>query len=307
VNSKTVAFDGGGKDESVSEKVLKLGIPKGSLQKATFELFEKAGFTVTGFERSYFPRIDDDQIQLILLRAQEMSRYVEDGVLDAGFTGYDWIRENGSDVHEVCELRYSKATGRPARWVLAVPNESPVQRPEDLQGGLIATELVRATQAYFAGKGIDVKVEFSWGATEVKARLVDAIVELTETGSSLRANNLRIVDTVLSSTTRFIANHTAWQDAFKRTKIENLAMLLQGVIDARNRVGMKMNVVKRDLEAVLKLLPAEKSPTISPLAETDYVAVEIIIEDTVERTLVPELKRAGASGIFTYPLNRVIH
>jgi len=307
VNSKTVAFDGGGKDESVSEKVLKLGIPKGSLQKATFELFEKAGFTVTGFERSYFPRIDDDQIQLILLRAQEMSRYVEDGVLDAGFTGYDWIRENGSDVHEVCELRYSKATGRPARWVLAVPNESPVQRPEDLQGGLIATELVRATQAYFAGKGIDVKVEFSWGATEVKARLVDAIVELTETGSSLRANNLRIVDTVLSSTTRFIANHTVWQDAFKRTKIENLAMLLQGVIDARNRVGMKMNVVKRDLEAVLKLLPAEKSPTISPLAETDYVAVEIIIEDTVERTLVPELKRAGASGIFTYPLNRVIH
>ena len=291
----------------MSEHVLKLGIPKGSLQKATMDLFEKAGFEVTGFERSYFPRIDDDQIQLILLRAQEMSRYVEDGVLDAGFTGYDWIRENGSNVHEVCELQYSKATSKPARWVLAVPNESSVQQPADLQGGIIATELVRATQAYFQDKGIDVKVEFSWGATEVKARLVDAIVELTETGSSLKANNLRIVDTILSSTTRFIANHGAWQDTFKRTKIENLAMLLQGVIDARTRVGMKMNVARKDLDAVLKLLPAERSPTVSPLAEEDFVAIEIIIEDKVERTLVPELKRAGASGVFTYPLNRVIH
>jgi len=291
----------------VSHQVLKLGLPKGSLQKATVDLFEKAGFEVTGFERSYFPRIDDEQIQLVLLRAQEMSRYVEEGVLDAGFTGYDWIRENASDVHEVCELQYSKATSKPTRWVLAVPSESAVQCPEDLRGGLVATELVRATRAYFEDKGIDVKVEFSWGATEVKARLVDAIVELTETGSSLKANNLRIVDTVLSSTTRFIANHAAWQDAFKRTKIENLAMLLQGVIDARSRVGMKMNVARPDLDKVLKLLPAEKSPTVSPLAESDFVAVEIVIEDKIERTLVPELKRAGASGIFTYPLNRVIH
>jgi len=287
--------------------VLKLGLPKGSLQKATVDLFEKAGFEVTGFERSYFPRIDDEQIQLVLLRAQEMSRYVEEGVLDAGFTGYDWIRENASDVHEVCELQYSKATSKPARWVLAVPSESAVQQPEDLRGGLVATELVRATRAYFEDKGIEVKVEFSWGATEVKARLVDAIVELTETGSSLKANNLRIVDTVLSSTTRFIANHAAWQDDFKRTKIENLAMLLQGVIDARNRVGMKMNVGRKDLDKVLTLLPAEKSPTVSPLAESDFVAIEIVIEDKIERTLVPELKRAGASGIFTYPLNRVIH
>jgi len=291
----------------VSHQVLKLGLPKGSLQKATVDLFEKAGFEVTGFERSYFPRIDDEQIQLVLLRAQEMSRYVEEGVLDAGFTGYDWIRENASDVHEVCELQYSKATSKPARWVLAVPSESAVQQPEDLRGGLVATELVRATRAYFEDKGIEVKVEFSWGATEVKARLVDAIVELTETGSSLKANNLRIVDTVLSSTTRFIANHAAWQDDFKRTKIENLAMLLQGVIDARNRVGMKMNVGRKDLDKVLTLLPAEKSPTVSPLAESDFVAIEIVIEDKIERTLVPELKRAGASGIFTYPLNRVIH
>ncbi len=291
----------------MSHQVLKLGLPKGSLQKATVDLFEKAGFEVTGFERSYFPRIDDEQIQLVLLRAQEMSRYVEEGVLDAGFTGYDWIRENASDVHEVCELQYSKATSKPARWVLAVPSESAVQQPEDLRGGLVATELVRATRAYFEDKGIEVKVEFSWGATEVKARLVDAIVELTETGSSLKANNLRIVDTVLSSTTRFIANHAAWQDDFKRTKIENLAMLLQGVIDARNRVGMKMNVGRKDLDKVLTLLPAEKSPTVSPLAESDFVAIEIVIEDKIERTLVPELKRAGASGIFTYPLNRVIH
>ncbi|MBN1125114.1 MAG: ATP phosphoribosyltransferase [Sedimentisphaerales bacterium] len=291
----------------MSQNVLKLGIPKGSLQNATFDLFEKAGFNVTGFERSYFPRIDDDEIQLIMLRAQEMSRYVEDGVLDAGFTGYDWIMENGSDIQEVCELQYSKATSNPARWVLAVPNESAVQKPEDLDGGIIATELVNATRNYFDKKGVNVKVEFSWGATEVKARLVDGIVELTETGSSLKANNLRIVDTLLTSTTRFIANKDAWQDNFKRTKIENLAILLQAVIDARTRVGMKMNVAARDLQTVLSLLPAEKSPTVSPLAEKDFVAIEIIIDDKTERQLVPKLKRAGASGIITYPLNRVIH
>ncbi len=204
----------------MSEKVLKLGIPKGSLQEATFDLLAKAGFKISDYERSYFPRIDDDTIRLIMLRAQEMSRYVEDGVLDAGFTGCDWLVENDSDVHEVCELLYSKATSNPACWVVVVPNESSVQNPKDLQGGIIATELVNATRRYFEAKKIDVKVEFSWGATEVKARLVDGIVELTETGSTLRANDLRIVDTVMTSTTRFIANKQAWKDKFKREKIE---------------------------------------------------------------------------------------
>jgi ATP phosphoribosyltransferase len=291
----------------LSEKLLKLGIPKGSLENATLELFERAGFNVSGFERSYFPRIDDPQLQLILLRAQEMSRYVEDGVLDAGFTGYDWIQENSSDVHEVCELQYSKATSNPARWVLAVPNESPVQKPQDLEGGIVATELVNATRRYFEEKKVKVKVEFSWGATEVKARLVSGIVELTETGSSLKANNLRIIDTVMTSTTRFIANKTAWQDDFKKQKIESIAILLNAAIDARTRVGLKMNVRTKDLKAILKLLPAEKSPTISPLADSDYAALEIIVEEKVERELIPQLKRAGASGIFTYPLNKVIH
>ncbi|RKY06460.1 MAG: ATP phosphoribosyltransferase [Planctomycetota bacterium] len=291
----------------MSESVLKLGIPKGSLQKATFDLFERAGFNVSDQERSYFPRIDDEEIQLILLRAQEMSRYVEDGVLDAGFTGYDWIVENDSDVHEVCELCYSKATSRPARWVLAVPNESNISGPEDLAGGIIATELVNATKKYFADKNIDVKVEFSWGATEVKARLVDGIVELTETGSSLRANNLKVIDTIMTSTTRFIADKKAWADEFKRQKIENIAILLNAAIDAKTTVGMKMNVKKSDLEKVLKILPAEKSPTVSTLADSEYVAVEIIVADGIERRLMPELKRAGASGIFTYPLNKVIH
>jgi len=291
----------------LAEKILKLGIPKGSLQKATIELFNKAGFHVSDDERSYFPRIDDSQIQLIMLRAQEMSRYVEDGVLDAGFTGYDWIMENDSDIVEVCELLYSKSTDKPARWVLAVPNESKVQKPEDLEGGIIATELVNATKKYFQKKKINVKVEFSWGATEVKARLVEGIVELTETGSSLKANNLRIVDTVLTSTTRFIANKESWKDEFKREKIENISILLNAAIDARTMVGLKMNVRKADLKAVIKILPAEKSPTISELADTDYIAIEVIVDDKVEREIVPALKRAGASGIITYSLNKVIH
>lgn len=291
----------------MSEQILKLGIPKGSLEKATFELFEKAGFNVSGADRSYFPKIDDPQIQLILLRAQEMSRYVEDGVLDAGFTGYDWIIENASNVQEVCELQYSKATSNPTKWVLAVPNESPVQKPEDLDGGIIATELVGATRRYFEQKNVKVKVEFSWGATEVKARLVNAIVELTETGSSIKANNLRIIDTILVSTTRFIANKQSWTDSFKKQKIESLAILLNAAIDAKTRVGMKMNVHKKDLDKILKLIPAEKSPTVSSLADSDYIAIEIIVEDKIERELIPQLKRAGASGIFTYPLNKVIH
>jgi ATP phosphoribosyltransferase len=289
------------------QTIIKLGIPSGSLQDATIGLFNKAGFNITSAERSYLPRIDDEQIKLIMLRAQEMSRYVEDGVLDAGITGYDWILENGSDVVEVCELAYSKTTAKPARWVLAVPNESDISKPEDLQGRIIATELVSVTKKYFTEKGIDVKVEFSWGSTEVKARLVDAIVELTETGSSLAANNLRVIDTIATSTTRFIANNESWQDKAKREKIENIAILLNAAIDARTKVGLKLNARKGDLQSVLKLLPAEKSPTISSLADSDYVAVEVIIDDEIERQLVPALKRAGASGIITYPINKVIH
>lgn len=291
----------------MTEQILKLGIPAGSLQKATVHLFGKAGFHILDSERSYLPHIDDGEIRLIMLRAQEMSRYVEDGVLDAGITGHDWITENSSDVIEVCELAYSKATNKPARWVLAVPDESKVKRAEDLAGGIIATELVNVTKAYFAGKKVDVKVEFSWGATEVKARLVDAIVELTETGTSLRANNLRVIDTVISSTTRFIANKKAWEDKFKREKIENISILLNAAIDAGSKVGLKMNIKKHNLGSILKVLPAEKSPTISSLADPDYVAIEVIIDDKIERSLVPALTRAGASGIITYPLNKVIH
>jgi len=291
----------------MSEKILKLGIPAGSLQKATIELFGKAGFHVLDSERSFQPRIDDEQIELVMLRAQEMSRYVAGGELDAGITGYDWIMENGLDVVEVCELAYSKTKTEPVRWVLAVPNESKMTKPRELQGGIIATELVNVTKKYFADKNIDVKVEFSWGATEVKARLVDGIVELTETGRTLAANNLREIDTVITSTTRFITNKVSWEDKFKREKIENIAILLNAAIDARSRVGLKMNIKKNDLDKILKILPAERSPTVSSLADSDYTAVEVIIEDKVERSLVPALKRAGASGIITYPLNKVIH
>jgi ATP phosphoribosyltransferase len=289
------------------EQILKLGIPAGSLQQATIELFGKAGFHIVDSQRSYRPRIDDEQIQLIMLRAQEMSRYVEDGVLDAGITGYDWITENGSEVVEVCELAYSKSTSKPARWVLAVPDESSVKSASDLADGIVATELKNVTKKYFADKNIDVKVEFSWGATEVKARLVDAIVELTETGTSLRANNLRIIDTIVSSTTRFIANKQAWDVPFKREKIENISILLNAAVNATSMVGLKMNIKKDGLDSILKILPSEKSPTVSSLADSDYVAIEVIIDDKIERSLVPRLTRAGASAIITYPLNKVIH
>lgn len=292
---------------NLTQNLLKLGIPTGSLKSATIDLFRKAGFNISGSNRNFLPTIDDEQIQLTMLRAQEMSRYVADGVLDAGITGYDWIMENASDVVEVCQLSYSKATSKPARWVLAVPDESKVKKPQDLKGGIVATELVNVTKKFFADKNIDVKVEFSWGSTEVKARLVDAIVELTETGTSLQANNLRVIDTVITSTTRLIANKQAWQDKFKKEKIENIAILLNAAIDARSKVGLKMNVEKANLDKILKVLPAEKSPTISSLADPNYIAVEVIIEDKIERTLVPALKRAGASGIITYPLNKVIH
>jgi ATP phosphoribosyltransferase len=291
----------------MSNQLLKLGIPAGSLLKATIELFDKAGFRISDSKRSYLPRIDDEQIRLIMLRAQEMGRYVADGVIDAGITGYDWIKENNCDVVDICQLAYSKATSNPAKWVLAVPSESQVKSAKDLEGGIVATELVNVTKKYFADQDVNVKVEFSWGATEVKARLVDAIVELTETGTSLRANDLRIIDTVITSTTRFIANKQAWEDKFKREKVENISILLNAAIEARSKVGLKMNIKKGNLESILKILPAEKSPTISSLADADFVAIEVIIDDKIERTLVPALKRAGASGIITYPLNKVLH
>ncbi len=289
-----------------SPEILRLGIPKGSLENATVDLFARAGWRISVNDRSYFPTIDDPTIEVVLFRAQEMSRYVEESVVDVGLTGSDWIRENASDVREVAELVYSKATSRPARWVLAVPQESPVMRPEDLANGVIATELVRVTREYFEHKQIPVKVEFSWGATEVKARLLDAIVDITETGSSIRANNLRIIDTLLTSTTRLIASHQAWKDPAKREKIENLALLLQGAINAREKVGLKLNAPREKLDAIVALLPAEKSPTISPLADGSWVAIEVIVEERLERELVPRLKRAGATGLISYPLNKVI-
>jgi ATP phosphoribosyltransferase len=285
---------------------LVLGIPKGSLQESTLDLFDRAGFRIAVSSRSYFPTVDDDQLSMIMFRAQEMARYVEDGVIDAGVTGHDWVCENQADVTEIAELIYSKQSFRPVRWVLAVPEESPVTKPEDLEGGIIATELLQVTKEYFAGKGINVKVEFSWGATEVKARLIDAIVDVTETGSSLRANKLRVIDTLMTSTTRLIANNQAMQVPWKKQKIENIALLLQGAIDAREKVGLKLNIPRQKLPGVLDVLPSEKSPTISELAESDWVAVEVIVEEPVERELVPQLKRVGATGIITYPLKKVI-
>jgi len=247
-----------------ADDTLVLGIPKGSLQQSTCDLFARAGYHVHVPSRSYFPTIDDPQMSAIMFRAQEMSRYVEDGIVDVGLTGYDWICENGSDVVEVAELVYSKATSKPAKWILAVPEESSVQKAEDLEGGIVATEIQGVTERYFAEKGINVKVEFSWGATEVKARLLDAIVDVTETGSSIRANKLRIIDTLMVSTTRLIANKEAMQIPWKREKIENLAMLLKGAIEARDKVGLKMNASRENLDAILAILPAEKSPTSAP-------------------------------------------
>jgi len=293
--------------KTIDPSVLRIGVPKGSLETSTLDLLHRAGYEIDVSERSYFPAINDPTIQLIMFRAQEMSRYVEDGVMDIGITGHDWVVENGSSVHEVCELAYSKATRKPARWVLAVPEESEVTQPEQLAGAIIATELVNTTRAYFAARKIKVKkVEFSWGATEVKARLVDAIVDITETGSSLRANKLRIVDTVLTSTTRLIANKQSWADAAKRERIEDLALLLRGAIAARQKVGLKMNVPRAKLNQVLAILPAEKSPTVNPLADEDWVALEVMVDEQVERHLVPQLCRAGATAIISYPLNKIV-
>jgi ATP phosphoribosyltransferase len=272
------------------------------------ELFGKAGYRVTIDSRSVFPRVDDPHVSAVLFRAQEISRYVVDGIIDCGLTGYDWVVENGNeaDVVEICELEYSRASSNPIRWVLAVPEESSVQRPEDLAGRIVATELVRTTQRYFDARNIPVTVEFSWGTTEIKARLLDAIVDCTETGSSLKANNLRIVDTLLKSTTRFVASKAAWSDPIKREKMENIAMLLRGAIEAKSKVGLKMNVPEAKLPEVVSFLPAEKSPTVSRLADQAWVAVEVILEERQERELIPRLKRAGATGIITYPLNKVI-
>jgi ATP phosphoribosyltransferase len=287
---------------------LRLGLPSGSLQASTVELFGRAGYRISIAERSVFPRIDDDKLSAVLFRAQEISRYVVDGIVDCGLTGYDWIVENGSEneLVEICELVYSRGSSNPARWVLAVPEESPLRKPEDFEGKIIATELVNTTRRYFAAKGVKVNVEFSWGTTEIKARLLDGIVDLTETGSSLRANNLRILDTLLTSTPRLIANKKAWDVPWKREKMENIAMLLKGAIEARAKVGLKMNVPEARLAEVVGFLPAEKSPTVSRLADSQWVAVEVILEEKQERELIPALKRAGATGIITYPLNKVI-
>jgi len=294
--------------DRLPETSLRLGLPSGSLQSSTFDLFGRAGYRVSISDRSVFPRVDDDKIAAVLFRAQEISRYVVDGIIDCGLTGYDWVVENGNDkdVIEICELEYSRASSNPVRWVLAVPEESKVQRTEDLKGGVIATELVNTTKKYFQARNIDVAVEFSWGTTEIKARLLDAIVDSTETGSSLRANNLRVVDTLLTSTTRFISSKSAWAVPWKREKMENMGMLLRGAIEAKAKVGLKMNVPENKLTEVVSFLPAEKSPTVSRLADQAWVAVEVILEEKQERELIPRLKRAGATGIITYPLNKVI-
>jgi ATP phosphoribosyltransferase len=287
---------------------LRFGLPKGSLQEATIEKMAKAGFNIQVSSRSYIPYVDDEQMEIRLIRAQEISRYVEHGYLDCGITGHDWIKENNSNVHEVAEFLFSKVTRQPARWVLAVPEESPVQTVKDLEGKRIATEVVNITQSYLKKHGVSAEVEFSWGATEFKAHeLVDAIVELTETGSSLRANKLRIVDTLLFSTPRLIANHNSWTDAWKRTKMETLAMLLKGALEAEAKVGLKMNIEHKNLVKLLQSLPALRNPTVSSLSQDGWVAVETIIDEHVVREIIPQLKGAGAEGIIEYPLNKVVY
>jgi len=314
---------------TTTENVLKLGLPKGSLEKATLDLMARAGFDVRVSDRSYLPQIDDPEIQVVMLRAQEMSRYVELGALDAGLTGQDWIAENGSKVHVVQDLIYAKSSLAKVRWVLAVPENSKVRKVGDLEGCLVSTELLKVTEQYFREQGVKVHVEFSYGSTEVKTILVgqmradsiisllapaaikhmvvSAIVDVTETGASLKAHDLRVIDTVMESNTQFIANKQSWKNPWKRVKIENLAMLLQAAIDAKEMVGLKMNVPKKALDRVVALLPAEKSPTVSQLADPDWVALEVILPGSQERRLLPELKRAGATGIIVYPLSKVIH
>ncbi len=286
---------------------LKLGLPKGSLQDATLELFRRAGYEIKVSSRSYFPVVDDDEIECMLIRAQEMARYVEDGILDAGLTGKDWILENDADIVEVADLVYAKQTFGKVRWVLAVPEKSPFQSVKDLNGKIIATELVKVTERYLAQNGVKAKVEFSWGATEVKPPvLADAIVEVTETGSSLRANGLRIMETVLESNTKFFANRPAWADEWKRAKMETIVMLLKGAIEASGKVGLMLNVHRDNLEKVLAVLPALKRPTISHLSDPDWLAVNTIIEEKTVREIIPRLKAANAQGIVEYPLNKIV-
>ena len=286
---------------------LRLGIPKGSLQEATLQLFTRAGLRVYTNARSYFAATDDPEIECMLIRAQEMARYVEHGALDAGLTGLDWVLESGLDVVKVSDLIYAKQSMGKVKWVLAVPEESAFQKPKDLKGKIVATELVSFTKAYFAQRNVDVCVEFSWGATEVKPPLLaDAIVEVTETGSSLRANHLRVLETVLESNTQLITNRSAWSDCAKRQKIENLAVMLAGAMAAQGRVGLMLNVRKPDLSVVLGLLPALKNPTVAPLADGEWVAVNTVIEENTAWTLIPKLKQANAQGIVEYPLNKVV-
>jgi ATP phosphoribosyltransferase len=291
----------------MSQRVLKLGIPAGSLQDATAELFKKAGYNITFSSRSYYPQVDDPEIECLLIRAQEMARYVENGVLDAGITGHDWVRESGATVVEICELQFSKVSRRPVRWVLCVPNDSPVQSVRDLQGKRIATEVVGLTRAFLAEHGVAADIEFSWGATEVKPpKLADAIVEVTETGSSLRANNLRIVAEVLQSTTRFIANAQSVRDPWKLTKLENISLMLKSCLAAEGKVGLMMNCRRESLPSVLQQLPALKNPTVSSLSDPEWVAVNTILDESVVRTIVPRLKEAGATGIVEFPISKII-
>ena len=291
----------------MADQILKLGLPKGSLQESTFSLFKKAGYGFSVSSRSYFPSTDDNELEAKLVRAQEIARYVEEGIFDAGLTGKDWILENDADVHEVMDLCYSKQSMRPCRWILAVPEDSPIKSVKDLEGKHIATEAVKMTQSYLEKNGVQAEVEFSWGATEVKTPdLVDAIVEITETGSSLRANKLRIVDELLVTTPRLIANRSSWEDPWKRRKIENMALLLEGALNAEGRVGLKLNCPREGLDKVLGILPSMKNPTISRLSDDEWVAVETILLETEVRSIIPELKDAGARDIIEYPLNKVI-
>ncbi|MBI5639624.1 MAG: ATP phosphoribosyltransferase [Nitrospirae bacterium] len=288
-------------------KVLKLGLPKGSLQESTLKLFRKAGYHISVSSRSYYPVFEDTQIESMLIRAQEMARYVESGILDCGLTGYDWIMEQAADVRQVAELNYAKEGLRPVRWVIAVPNDSKIKSVRDLNGKRIATELVGFTKRYLKSKNVKAEIDFSWGATEVKPpHLADAIVELTETGTSLRANNLRIVETILESSTRFISNKKAWQDRWKQQKMENIVMLLKGALAAEEKVGLKMNVSKKDLRRVMSLLPAMHSPTISALSDAGWYDLDVVLDERIICDLIPKLKKAGASGIVEYQLTKVI-
>jgi len=290
--------------------VLKIGLPSGSLQESTLNLFGKAGYRIRASYRSYTPSIDDPELEGLFLRAQEMAHYVQRGVLDVGLTGMDWIRENNADVVEVAELQYSKATAQPARWIIAVPEDSDIKTVQDLNGKRIATELVTATRNYLKAKGVEAEVEYSWGSTEAKVRvpgLVDAIAEITETGSSLRANKLRIIETMFETTPRFIANKKSWEDPWKREKIQNIATLLVGAFQAEDKVGLKMNVRRSDLASIVENLPALNNPTIANLMDENWVAIEVIVDDRVVRDIIPQLKKLGAEGIIEYPLNKVIY